>query len=265
MAVDQVLPVAQEHEVVVRQPLQEGDRLGDLVAAVPRAGNLRELDHTVDSVGHRVEVAHRQPQIAQHPPDVVGERRQLGVAQTAVDLEVHDRLAVQGAAGRGDGRYAALAVTLDAQHRVHHRPHLQAVPAELLADGVDQERGVLQVGFDDRAGGLPPVPLGVRVVGADGKLAGGPGVHEFEQAADLGGEPLDAGGIAPLGVSPARVGTRERGQPRIGGCPGARAVQHRDQVVGGTRTGRRGFAAHERPCYLSGPRWGSQRPRRALA
>ena len=54
----------------------------------------------LDPVGHREEVADRQPQIAQHPPDVVGPSvaaaRRI---EPAVDLEVHDRLAVQGARG----------------------------------------------------------------------------------------------------------------------------------------------------------------------
>ena len=60
VAVDRVLAVAEEDEVVVRQPLQEGHGLGDLVPRVAGGRHLGELDHPAHAVGHRVEVPHGQ-------------------------------------------------------------------------------------------------------------------------------------------------------------------------------------------------------------
>ena len=68
--VDQlVLAIAEEDEVQVQQPLEEGNRLGHLVRRVQRRTGARDLDHVARRVLHRLEVADREPDVAQDAAD----------------------------------------------------------------------------------------------------------------------------------------------------------------------------------------------------
>ena len=93
VVLDPVLPVAEEDEVVLEQPLQEGDGLVDLVVGVARGAGARELHHAAAAVGHRREVEHRAADVAQHGADGAGELLELRLVEPPVELEVHDRLA----------------------------------------------------------------------------------------------------------------------------------------------------------------------------
>ena len=76
---------AEQHEVAVQQPAQEL-RLG-------RVGGL--LGEPLDPRGHLLEVGDDAPHVGEHRARRVLELGQLAGVKTAVELEVHDRLAGQ--------------------------------------------------------------------------------------------------------------------------------------------------------------------------
>ena len=185
---DPVLAVAEVDEVVVGEPAQKLDRFVHLVGWVPRGGRLGRLDHPLDALDHRQEVAHRKPKPCQAVAQGGLERLKLGGAQAAVGLEVHDRLAPRRAAGRGDRLDGAVGPTLDAHNRVQNEPHLTAEVVQLGGDGVDQERRIVGVHLDHRARRRPAVAFGIRVIGPDSQLAGRTPVREGEHAPHLRGQ-----------------------------------------------------------------------------
>ena len=107
--------------MVGEQPLEEGDRLVDLVVGVARGARAGELDHAPAAVGHRREVEHRAAHVAQDGPDGVGERLEAGVVEPAVEVEVHDRLARARLARVEHAGDLAGLVALQADDRVHAR------------------------------------------------------------------------------------------------------------------------------------------------
>ena len=145
-----------------------------------------DLDHALDPVDHRQEVPHRELQVAEHPLDVHHQVFGGTLVERAIGLEVHDRLAPFGTPRGRDPDDPAVRTALDPDHRVHHDPHLQAVGVQLGADGVHQERRVLDVHVDDGARRLVAVGLEPRAIAAHGQHPGGAGVHELEHPSHLG-------------------------------------------------------------------------------
>ncbi len=88
-----VLPVAQEREVVVGQPLQQRRPLGDLLVAQRRRGRAQLLDDLTDPVLHPLPVLDRLAHVEQHLLQPLLDRDQLVVLDLAVDLDVHPGLA----------------------------------------------------------------------------------------------------------------------------------------------------------------------------
>ena len=115
-----ILAEAQEDEVVVQQPLEEGDRLVDLVVGVARSPGPRELHHPARAVRHRGEVLDRAVHVLEHAPQRLVELLELLRRQPAVEVEVHDRLAPRRLARVQDGGDAAVRAALDPEDRVQH-------------------------------------------------------------------------------------------------------------------------------------------------
>ena len=66
LAVAHVVAQAEEGEIVGQQPLQELDRLGDLVHRQRRRIALELVDDAGDALAHGAPVLHRQPHFAEH-------------------------------------------------------------------------------------------------------------------------------------------------------------------------------------------------------
>ena len=261
-----VLAVAEEDEVVVQQPLEEGDRLVDLVVRVARRPGPRELHHPPRAVRHRGEVLDRAADVLEHAAQRLREAFELLRLEPPVEVEVHDRLAPRGLArmqDRGDG---AVSPALDAQDRMQHALDAEPVSPQPGADRVDEERPVLRVRLDDRTRRLVAMllerrgerPHRDRLLAARGS--------ELEQADDLPAQPLRrepavAVAVAIDGEPPQerlREGADSRGALRGSaladqveqGCPGghlipgssappARRAARRPRAAGGRRTCRR--------------------------
>ena len=150
--VDQlVLAITEEDEVQLEEPVEEVDRLADLLRGVTHGGVARQLQHVVGAILHRLEVAHHQPDVTQDRLDPFLQVGSGCVGQTAIELEVHDRLAVRGVPRRGDTLQTPLLVARRADDRVQDPADHQVPSRELLGDGVDQERRVVDVRLEDRA------------------------------------------------------------------------------------------------------------------
>ena len=89
-------------------------------AAYLRAGGLGGLDHALDPLDHRQEVAHDEPQAPEAALERRGERLEARVVEPAVDLEVHDRLAPRRPAGGRHGLDRAVLGPLDAHDGMEH-------------------------------------------------------------------------------------------------------------------------------------------------
>ena len=152
-----VVARAQEDEVVARQPLQEGDDLGHLVAVVALGALARRLDEMVDARAQGGEVAHDAAHVGQHRAHGVLEVGQLLGRQAPIELEVHDRLGRGRAVGVQDAGDAAVGRALGAEDRVQHAHDAQAAGLQLGAHRVHQEGQVLGVGLQDRAARLVAV------------------------------------------------------------------------------------------------------------
>ena len=95
LALELVLAVAEEREVVVGQPLEEGPALVELLGRSSGGGSLVELVDDLDDLGvHLVPVLDGLADVAQHPLEGVGDRVGVLVVVDPVDLDVHPRLAL---------------------------------------------------------------------------------------------------------------------------------------------------------------------------
>jgi hypothetical protein len=99
--------------------------------------------------------------VGQRGADRVLELGQLVVAEPAVEVEVHDRLAVHGPARVADPADAAAALALGGDDRVQQARELDPARGELARDRVDEERQIVGVGLQHRADRLVAVLLAV--------------------------------------------------------------------------------------------------------
>ena len=258
--VDRVLAVAEEDEVVLRQPLQEGHCLGDLVPRVAGRRHLGELDHPANAVGHRVEVPHRQRDVADHADHVGRQLLELRIRQPAVDLEVHHRLAVQRPARRHDGGQPAVAVALDADHGVHHVADGEPAAPQLLGHAVDQERHVVDVRLEHAAAAAPAVAGTVGIERAHVDVAGTALRDELEQPGHLGREGVDPRLVERAGRDPPRVGAGELAERPVSRAvePGQQALRDGGAGIGArARRRRAGLARHVPDATAPGPSSGA--------
>ena len=179
-AVDRVLAVAEEDEVVVGEPLQE---LGRLLAPRRPSSASRPPGPSRSSPSIRSSIARKSrtapAHVAEHAHEVVASDASASASRRRSSLEVHHRLA-RGAsrAGRIASMRPSLAA-LDADHRVHDRAHLQPVHVHLGADRVDEERRVVDADLDHRAAECQP---SVPVSGLYARTASSPGARSFMKA-----------------------------------------------------------------------------------
>ena len=202
-----VLAVAEEGEVALQQPAQEGDRLVDLVERVLAGAEPGVLDHRPDPLAHRGVVGDDAADLGEHVVEAPLELAQLRLLQAAVELEVHDRLASGGVPGPADREQAPRVVALRADDRVHDAARPELAPLQLGRDGVDQVREVVRRRLDHRSRAL----VGLRREGAHHGRLPAAGSQQLERALDLGEHRLRIGLRTDL---PMQVGLRERTQQR---------------------------------------------------
>ena len=209
---DPVLAVAEEDEVLLQQPLEEGDGLVDLVVGVARRARPGQLDHAAGAVGHRRVVEHRAADVAQHAVD---RRRQLVervALEPAVEVEVHDRLARRRLARVQDGGDATVCATLEPDDGVHHVRDAHARRVERRRDGVDEEGQVLGVRLHHGAVALITVLGADRVEHAHDHRPVAAPRGEIEDARDLAVELLGRRLGRGVGRQAAQVGRGELAQ-----------------------------------------------------
>ena len=204
-----VFAVAEEGEVVVRQPAHERCRLLRR-GFVQRGLALRQLcGDRQRLLAHRAPVGDRGAHVFQRRLDLRLQLFLLGGIGGAVDLEMHHRLGVTLLAAQFLQR--AGGVARDSQHRMDHRMDLQ-VGRHHHAHRVDQERHVV-------GDHLQQAAPGVKIRGAQHAHRGAAGralLHELQQAADqrrplhrrvqldvAAGDPCEEGGAEHLGLGQA--------------------------------------------------------------
>ena len=258
-----VLAVAEEGEVAVEQPAQEGDRLVDLVEGVTAGALACLLDHAADRLGQRGEVGH-------HPADVVEHRLDgrlragevLGV-QRAVDLGVD--APTPGAPPRAAGPTASSVPSRSRSVPMigcTTRRASRSQPCSVGDHRVHEVREVVRVGLDHRPAGLVAVLLQRRGEGAHRRRAPSARLDQPEDTLELG---VDALGILVERV-PVQVGVGERRQ-RLGGAVGGQELS--DALVRDGHYGRtlrlRAIVCERRntpgPCGLARPGAGWRRSR----
>ena len=187
LALEVVLAVAEEGEVVVGQPGQEGPAALDL-HGVERRRRRRELLDDLAGLGpHLVPVLDGVADLAQDLLDRFLELGGVLVDAEPADLDVHPALA-DGARGRGLrlvlDRVHALEhsgdVADDVELRVHDQVDLALLPGELHGHRVDEERHVVGDDLDDGVAAGRPAAVGV---------AGGGHVHVRPALRAVVGEP----------------------------------------------------------------------------
>jgi hypothetical protein len=206
---DPVLAVAEEDEVVLQQPLQECDRLVDLVVGVAPRARARDLHHAPAALGHLREVEHRAAHVVEHFPDGVGERLEPGVVEPAVEVEVHHRLARARLARVEHLDDATVRVALQADDGVQRPLHGQALGGDRLAHRIDEERQVLRGRLQHRTGALVALLGGRRVERTHEDRAVAAGGGEVEHAGDLGEQLVHDHRLRRVDRQAPQVGRRE--------------------------------------------------------
>ena len=160
-----VLAVAQQRQVVVGQPLQEGPAFGHLGCGHGGRRVLQLGDRVVQPGQHRLPVLHGGAHVGQHPLDAGRQRVALLRVHQPVDLRYAStiRAAPAGdfARGRRSRRSRPLASRSHRVDRVHDQVQRQALAVDLQGGGVHQERHVVVDDLDHGVARAPAVLAGV--------------------------------------------------------------------------------------------------------
>ena len=150
---------AQEHEVAVREPVE--DRV--------------EVTELVHPVAHRFEGIHRGVDTADRSGEIGLQARCALVVET-VEFDVGPRLDLAAAVPVVglDGNDAIICVALDAQHRMDHEVGRDTVPLDHHADGVDEERRIVGHEEQHRPIGEPAVTFPIGHEHPNRRASGGP-------------------------------------------------------------------------------------------
>ncbi len=175
VALNGELFIAEEGEMVVQQPLEEGLDLALFVLNRSKRG-LFHLRHDFTQLGfHRLEISHRHADFGQHLFDLAGEHRQFGGIGTTVDFQVHQRLMAHPFALGTLGQQLeqlAFGATAHAQHRGLQGVDAVATAVEFGTYRVDQKRQVMVQHLDNRVGRLPAIAFVIGVVHPHLRLLG---------------------------------------------------------------------------------------------
>ena len=204
----------EEREIVVTQPFEEGDRLGDRIPVERYRGVAKLRDRVVQAGQHRLPVADRCPHLAKHRAQPVAEFGCLGRGQQP-DMDVDDAHAV----GALDPRRAALA-------RISSTPDLPCLTVDdgmgdqdgfagragyLAQHGIEQERHVV---VDDRDDGHRAAVANDPRVDVDGDHAVALPVFRDGRAGQCGG-PLEHRRLVGGEILGRRPAEEEGGEARL--------------------------------------------------
>jgi hypothetical protein len=182
---EEVTRSAQEHEIVGREPTDEGTDLVEVVCRYGFGWRPALLRRSFEQRAHRLPIVDRGPNVAEHPQQIGFEDGEAsGVAQP-VDLDVDE--ALHGGirlARLGHGEEQTRGIAPHRQDGVDGEVHGEPVPRQFHAHAVDEERHVVVHDLDDRVGRLPSVLLDRRIVHPHRRRAGGPPQAEPEMRED---------------------------------------------------------------------------------
>ncbi len=166
---ERIVPAAEEGEVVVQEPGEEGAPFFELGLRHRAARLVKPLEGLRHARLHRSPVLHRSAHVGQHACETRLELGQLRRIALAVDLDMHEGLeaSLGGLARRGDGDKLAVAVAHAAHHRMDHEVQREALAVDFHRHRVDEERHVVVDDLDHAVAALPAVLRGHRVVGPD--------------------------------------------------------------------------------------------------
>ncbi len=241
LALEVVLAVAEEGEVVGAQPLEEGDATLELLGG-DRAGRVgaQLLDDHPCLLLHPAPVLDRLAHVAQHPLYVEGDLVDVLVVPDPADLDVHPRLTL-GALGRlgglvvraGDGLQPPGDVAGHVELRVDHQVDVALLTGQLHHDRVDEEGHVVGDDLDHRVPAGRPAVLGqgrgedVDACGALRTRVGGAIVRDQRAVQLLRGAVADV-----VGGHVAVVGLEERTDVGAGRPAGAGAALREGDGLG---------------------------------
>jgi hypothetical protein len=156
-----VAAVAEEREVVVGEPFEEGAPFGQL----PRFDRWRPAcdfgQHLSDLATHRRPVRDRDAHVGERTRDLVREGMHAGDVAHAVDLDVHERLAPGAAelASRGKPEETSARVAVHCENGMDDVVQRESASVNRHGYRIDEERHVVVDDLDDRVGALPAVLL----------------------------------------------------------------------------------------------------------
>jgi len=234
-----VLAVAEQHHVVLCQPLEEGAALGHLRGG-QRGGQRRVLgDRLVEPAHHRRPVGDGGTHVGQHLLERRHQRRALLGFDQPVDLDVHPRLVRHAVAGARHGQLeqGAAGIAPHGEDRVHDEVQRQAGAVDRKRRRVDEERHVVVDELEHR---MPRRPA---VLGQGGRertqlrRAGRALRAELPQRQQRAGQVLDAAAGQFVLVELLEAGGAEglEGGMAFGRQP--RARQREQVVAAGTAQG----------------------------
>ena len=165
-----VLAIAEEGEVALLEPAEEGVRLGDLVRFERRRVAAQLRDEVERALAHLAPVAHCGAHLADHALEVSLQSVELGGVRVTDDLGVDHGLGQSAVGLRAVGEdleQVALVVAPDLDDRMNDQVDAEVAVVQLHTDRVDQERHVVGDDLDRRVRPLPAVYLELRVVDPD--------------------------------------------------------------------------------------------------
>ena len=168
-----VATVAQEGEVVLREPAQKILALGELFCGQRRRPLLDLAHDCLQTVAHRLPIVDRGAYVVEYPRDVRGERFQSRRFGDAVDFDVNERLAPRALrilCRNADKR--PIRATLDHHDRMDDQMHGEAVAVHFHRHRIDEKWHVVVDDLDHRMRRLPAMFLQRRIEDADANAAG---------------------------------------------------------------------------------------------
>ena len=144
-----VLAVAEEREVVVLHPLEQGLGLGDLVGADRRRVLVELGDDLPCTRAHRAPVVDRRPHVREDPLELRGELVERGALRLTVDLDVQQRLGAPFGRPRQELEQPSVVVAPDPDGRMDEDVDRVSATRERHGHRVDEEGHVVGDDLDD--------------------------------------------------------------------------------------------------------------------